>query len=61
MEVIFLTTLFSILFAILFLTFFLSSRRNADSSADEDSLLPFRGDPGGPVRDKPSEDSISQP
>ncbi|MDF1657717.1 MAG: hypothetical protein P1U58_08895 [Verrucomicrobiales bacterium] len=42
MEVIFLTTLFSVVFAILFLLFFLRMRQNEDSCADQDALLPFR-------------------
>ncbi|MDF1825283.1 MAG: hypothetical protein P1U68_11615 [Verrucomicrobiales bacterium] len=44
MEVIFLTTLFSVVFAILFLLFFLRMRQNEDSCADQDALLPFKGD-----------------
>ncbi len=44
MEVIFLTTLFSVVFAILFLLFFLRMRQNQDSCADQDALLPFRDD-----------------
>lgn len=42
MEVIFLTTLFSVVFAILFLLFFLRMRQNEDSCADQDALLPFQ-------------------
>lgn len=42
MEVIFLTTLFSVVFAILFLLFFLRMRQNEDSCADQDALIPFR-------------------
>jgi len=41
MEVIFLTTLFSVLFAVLFLLLFLRVRQNGDSCADQDALLPF--------------------
>lgn len=41
MEVIFLTTLFSILFAVLFLLLFLRVRQNGDSCADQDALLPL--------------------
>ena len=44
MEVLVLTTLFSVLFAILFLLLFLRSRRNADGCAERDALLPFEGD-----------------
>jgi len=43
MEVLFLTTLFSVVFAILFLLFFLRMRQS-DSCADQDALLPFRDD-----------------
>jgi hypothetical protein len=41
MEVILLTTFFSILFAVLFLLLFLRMRQNTDSCADQDALLPF--------------------
>lgn len=44
MEVIVLTTLFSVLFAIFFLLLFVRMRQNRDSCADQDSLIPFRGD-----------------
>lgn len=44
MDVLFLTTLFSVVFAILFLLFFLRMRQNEDSCADQDALLPFRDD-----------------
>ncbi|MEX2578983.1 MAG: hypothetical protein WD342_07990 [Verrucomicrobiales bacterium] len=44
MEVIFLTTLFSVLFAVFFLTLFLRMRQAGESCADQDALLPFRGD-----------------
>ena len=45
MEVLFLTTLFSVLFAIFFLALFLRSRRGVGSSSDQDALLPFRDEP----------------
>lgn len=41
MEVIVLTTFFSVLFAILFLLFFLRVRQNGDACADQDALLPL--------------------
>jgi len=44
MEVIFLTTLFSIVFAIFFLLLFLRVRQKGDSCADQDSLIPFRNE-----------------
>ncbi len=44
MEVIVLTTLFSVLFAALFLLLFLRTRQNSDSCADQDALIPFRDD-----------------
>lgn len=44
MEVIVLTTLFSIFFALLFLLFFVRVRQNGDSCADQDALIPFRDD-----------------
>ncbi len=43
MEVLFLTTLFSIAFAVLFLTLFLRTRGNRSSCADQDALLPLVG------------------
>lgn len=45
MEVLFLTTLFSVLFAILFLALFLRSRQDGRSCSDQDALLPFRDEP----------------
>lgn len=45
MEVLFLTTLFSVLFAIFFLAMFLRSRQDSHSCSDQDALLPFRDDP----------------
>ena len=45
MEVLFLTTLFSVLFAIFFLALFLRSRRGTRSCSDQDALLPFRDEP----------------
>ncbi|MEM9282635.1 MAG: hypothetical protein AAGA96_12475 [Verrucomicrobiota bacterium] len=57
MEVIVLTTLFSVLFAVLFLLLFLRSRQHAESCADQDALLPFKDDPAGApsrVNDTPS-------
>ena len=44
MEVLTLTTLFSVLFAVLFFALFLWVRRSGESTADQDSLIPFRGD-----------------
>jgi len=44
MEVLFLTTLFSVVFAIFFLVLFFSSRRNRHSCSDQDALIPFRDD-----------------
>ena len=58
MEVIFLTTLFSVLFAILFLLFFLRVRQDPDSCADRDALLPFLDDDPDPTRNH-SRDSES--
>lgn len=43
MEVLFLTTLFSVAFAVLFLTLFLRTRGNRSSCADQDALLPLVG------------------
>jgi hypothetical protein len=45
MEVLFLTTIFSVLFAIFFLALFLRSRQGGRSCSDQDALLPFRDDP----------------
>jgi hypothetical protein len=45
MEVLFLTTLFSVLFAIFFLALFLRSRQGGLSCSDQDALLPFRDEP----------------
>lgn len=45
MEVLFLTTLFSVLFAIFFLALFLRARQDGRSCSDQDALLPFRDDP----------------
>jgi len=45
MEVLFLTTLFSVLFAIFFLVLFLRTRQDGRSCSDQDALLPFRDDP----------------
>jgi hypothetical protein len=44
MEVLFLTTLFSVVFAIFFLLLFFSSRQNRHSCSDQDALIPFRDD-----------------
>jgi hypothetical protein len=49
MEVLFLTTLFSVLFAILFLALFLRSRQDGRSCSDQDALLPFRDEPVDPT------------
>jgi len=54
MEVLFLTTLFSVLFAILFLLFFLRARQKSESCAQQDALLPFRDDPPAPRREDPT-------
>lgn len=43
MEVLTLTTLFSVLFAVLFFALFLRMRQKGDSCADQDSLIPFQG------------------
>jgi hypothetical protein len=45
MEVLFLTTLFSVLFAIFFLALFLRSRQGSRSCSDQDALLPFLDEP----------------
>jgi hypothetical protein len=45
MEVLFLTTLFSVVFAIFFLALFLRSRQGGRSCSDQDALLPFRDEP----------------
>ncbi len=42
MEVIFLTTLFSVVFAVFFLLLFLRMRQAGESCADRDALLPFQ-------------------
>jgi hypothetical protein len=55
MEVLTLTTLFSVLFAVLFFALFLRARRNGESCADQDSLIPFRGDGFPPVK-QPAEE-----
>lgn len=44
MEVLILTTLFSVVFAIFFLLLFFSSRQNRQSCSDQDALIPFRSD-----------------
>lgn len=56
MEVLFLTTLFSVLFAILFLVLFLRSRQDGRSCSDQDALLPFRDEPVAPplTRNQPN-------
>jgi hypothetical protein len=54
MEVLFLTTLFSVVFAIFFLLLFFSSRQNRHSCPDQDALIPFRDDlPAVPAAAKP--------
>jgi len=53
MEVIVLTTLFSVLFAALFLLLFTRTRQNSDSCADQDALIPFRDDDANFVPAKP--------
>ena len=60
MEVIVLTTLFSIIFAVLFLLLFLRLRQTQDSCAEQDALLPFRDDElmnSEPREDDAAEDS----
>ena len=42
MEVIILTTLFSVVFAIFFLLLFLRMRQDGDSCSDQDALIPFQ-------------------
>ncbi len=49
MEVLFLTTLFSVVFATLFLALFFRSRQGGRSCADQDALLPFRDEPSIPL------------
>lgn len=49
MEVIFLTTLFSVLFAVLFLLLFFRVRQNGESCADQDALLPFLDEEPAPA------------
>ena len=44
MEVIALTTLFSVLFAVFFLLLFLRTREKRSGSIEQDSSLPFAGD-----------------
>lgn len=61
MEVLFLTTLFSVLFAILFLLFFLRARQKSESCAQQDALLPFRDDPPAPRDTGPRSDAPSDP
>jgi hypothetical protein len=53
MEVLFLTTLFSVLFAILFLVLFLRSRQDGRACSDQDALLPFRDEPPAAPLTKP--------
>jgi len=54
MEVLFLTTLFSVLFAIFFLALFLRTRQGGRSCADQDALLPFRDEaPTVPLSKQP--------
>lgn len=43
MEVIVLTTLFSVLFAALFLLLFLRVRQKSDSCPEQDALMPLEG------------------
>gem|GEM_PF-816559 len=44
MEVILLTTLFSVLFAVFFLLLFLRTRTARSGSVEQDALLPFAGE-----------------
>ena len=60
MEVLFLTTLFSVVFAIFFLLLFFSSRQNRHSCPDQDALIPFRDDlPAVPDAAKPGQPDVS--
>jgi hypothetical protein len=60
MEVLFLTTLFSVVFAIFFLLLFFSSRQNRHSCPDQDALIPFRDDlPAVPAAAKPGQPDVS--
>lgn len=60
MEVLFLTTLFSVVFAIFFLLLFFSSRQNRHSCPDQDALIPFRDDlPAVPATAKPVQPHVS--
>ncbi len=49
MEVLFLTTLFSVVFATFFLALFFRSRQGGRSCADQDALLPFRDEATQPL------------
>lgn len=44
MEIIALTTLFSVAFAAFFLLMFVRVRQKSESSAEQDSLIPFQND-----------------
>lgn len=59
MEVLFLTTLFSVLFAIFFLVLFLRSRQGGRSCSDQDALLPFRDEPAAPILSKKQPNRVS--
>ena len=66
MEVLFLTTLFSVVFAIFFLLLFFSSRQNRHSCPDQDALIPFRdvlpavpAVPAVPATAKPGQPDVS--
>jgi len=61
MEVLFLTTLFSVLFAILFLALFLRSRQDGRSCPDQDALLPFRDEPSAAALSNPSTNRLKNP
>lgn len=60
MEVLTVTTLFSVLFAILFLVLFLRARQKSESCAEQDSLIPFRqfeSPPMNPAKQNVQDDS----
>lgn len=64
MEVLFLTTLFSVAFAIFFLTLFLRTRGNRGACADQDALLPLLGNDfvaSDPATFEPEPASLSIP
>lgn len=56
MEVLTLTTLFSVLFAVLFFALFMRTRQKSDSCAEQDSLIPFRHFDASPTAPEPRDD-----